>query len=580
MTTRTPTEQWDVFISYAREDYIPAKDLRDALSEYVTAQGAAPRIYLDVSREDGTPLGANWQSFLEEALPRSRYVVALYSQMYFDKHVCQWELHEAYKLNTPEGGGRLIPLLIDPGAIPKVPFIVHRINWISIARPHWIDEVARAVGLRATESRTALRFAASLTDAVAGHTLPPVTVSGSAPGGATPWPAGGTITVSAEPEDVGLTGTLTAQVTRDRAVFTDLAFRSAAPEVRLVATAPGCEPVTSAPFAVRTREEQPSWRETDDRPALPGRGHPVFFPDGLGLIVRDGRRLTVHSEAYEAVGGAELRDRPRLWAHGRPGVAVADWSGRVVLAAPDGRIRTVDLPAQLGARFNVPGALTFGVDNLLYVGTWGGTVWRLSLHANEPERVLQHQGGVQVLVKGREGLLVGGLDGGLTVYRGGRVAAEHTLEPLLLAAARVGDFALVAGERRLHRLDLLGGRLLQVDHPVGPITGTLPGSELTAVIDAEGQGVCLDAELAVRVGFRGVPGARPVAAGLGGRLLVLENPDGSHALVRDGRTTYVSEHPMTVSADGGRAAVSDGERLLIVPPGELGGSAPAEGGRV
>lgn len=580
MTTRTPTEQWDVFISYAREDYIPAKDLRDALSEYVTPQGAAPRIYLDVSREDGTPLGANWQSFLEEALPRSRYVVALYSQKYFDKHVCQWELHEAYKLNTPGEGGRLIPLLIDPGAVKKVPFIVHQINWISIARPHWIDEVARAVGLRAAESRTALRFAASLTDVVAGHTLPPVTVSGSAPDGATPWPAGGTVTVSVQPEDVGLTGTLTAQVVRDRAVFTDLAVRSATPEVRLVATAPGCEPVTSAPFAVRTRVEQPSWRETDDRPALPGRGHPVFFPDGLGLIVRDGRRVNVYSEAYEPVGAAELRERPRLWAHGRRCVAVADWSGRVVLASPDGRTRTVDLPARQDARFNVLGALAFDADDVLYVGTWGGTVWRLALATVKPEQMLECQGGVQVLAESREKLLVGALDGGLTVHQGHWVREEHTLEPLLLAMTRVGDFALVVGERQIHRLDLTSGRLLQVPQPVGPITGVIPGTELTAVINAEGQGVCFDAELAVRAGFRGVPGARPVASGLGGRLLVLENPDGSHALVRDGRTTYVSEHPMTVSADGSRAAVSDGERLLIVPPGELGGTAPAEGGRV
>lgn len=61
-------EQWDVFISYAREDYIQAKDLLDALSECVTTAGGAPRIYLDVSRT-GTPGGADWQSFLEEALP-------------------------------------------------------------------------------------------------------------------------------------------------------------------------------------------------------------------------------------------------------------------------------------------------------------------------------------------------------------------------------------------------------------------------------------------------------------------------------------------------------------------------------
>ncbi|GHI40616.1 toll/interleukin-1 receptor domain-containing protein [Streptomyces violascens] len=571
--------QWDVFISYAREDYIQAKDLHDALSACVTAHGGAPRIYLDVSRTSGTPLGADWQSFLEEALPRSRHVVALYSQTYFDKAVCQWELHEAYKLNPPEGG-RLVPLLIDPGAAAKVPYIVNRINWIPTSRPHWIDEVRGAVGLLPAGTRTTLRFGTPVTEAVVGHTLAPVSVTGSVPEGTPPWPVDATVTVSAEPADAELTGTLTAPVVRNAAVFTDLAFRTATAEVRLVATAPGCEPATTAPFPVRAPEEPPSWDEAD-RPALAARGRPAFFPDGRALAVLDGRILTVHTAGYagyEAAGTAQLRDRPRLWARGRRCLAVADWSSRVVLADPDGEVRAVDLPARHGARFNVPGALAFDADDTLYVGLWGGTVWRLSLDGGAPEQVLEHRAGVQVLTAGSDGLLVGGLNGVLTRYTGGRARAEHTLEPLLLAMAWVRDFVLVVGEQRIHRLDPAGGRLLQVSQPVGAVTGTLAGGELTAIVDAAGHGVCFDAELAVRVGFHTVPGARPVAAARDGWLLVLEYPDGSHALVREGRTTYVSRHPVTLSADGLRAAVSDGERILVVPPEELGGG-PAEGRR-
>ncbi|WP_328310154.1 toll/interleukin-1 receptor domain-containing protein [Streptomyces sp. NBC_00442] len=565
--------QWDVFISYAREDYIQAKDLHDALNGCVTAEGGAPKIYLDVSRTSGTPLGVDWQSFLEEALPGSRHVVALYSQTYFDKPVCQWELHEAYKLNPPEGG-RLIPLLIDPGAAAKVPYIVNRINWIPTTRPHWIEEVRRAVGLRTAGTRTTLRFDAQAGGAVVGHTLAPVTVIGSVPDGTPQWPADAAVTLSAEPAGAGLTGTLTVPVEGNTAVFADLAFRGDAAEVRLVASAPGCEPATTAPFPVGAPDEPPAWNEPD-RPALAARGRPVFFPDGRALAVLDGRTLSVHTAAHESGGTAELRERPRLWARGRRLIAVADWSGRVVLADPDGRVRAVDLPARRGARFNVPGALAFDADDTVYAGLWGGTVWRLTLDGGAPERVLEHRSGVQVLTAVSDGLLVGGLDGGLTRYTGGRAGAEHVLEPMLLAMARVRDFVLVVGERRIHRLDPAGGRLLQVSQPIGAITATLPGEELTAIVDAGGHGVCFDAELAVRVGFHTVPGARPVAAARGGRLLVLAHPDGSHALVRDGRTTYVSKHPMALSADGLRVAVSDGERILIVPPEELGGGGPA-----
>lgn len=105
----------------------------------------------------------------------------------------------------------------------------------------------------------------------------------------------------------------------------------------------------------------------------------------------------------------------------------------------------------------MPGALAFGPDDTLYIGLWGGTVWSLSLDGGTPERELEHRAGVQVLAAESDGLLVGGLDGVLTRYTGGRAGAEHTLEPLLLAMARVREFVLVVGEQRIHRLDPAGG---------------------------------------------------------------------------------------------------------------------------
>ncbi|MDX2543288.1 TIR domain-containing protein [Streptomyces sp. WI04-05B] len=571
MTTERAADQWDVFISYAREDYVQAKDLHDALLECVTERGGTPRVFLDLSRT-GMPAGADWQSYLEEALRNTRHVVALYSRTYFEKDVCQWELHKAYELRLTETG-RFIPLLMDPGAAKKVPYVVNRINWIPATRPRWLDEVRQALGLSTTVARPALRFDAPTGDAVVGHTLPPLTVRVSSPKGAPAWPEGGMVSLSAQPSDAGLTGTLAVPVTGGAAVFGDLAFGSAATEAVLVATAPGCEPVATAPFPVRAPREQSSW-DGVDRPVLAARGRPVFFPDGRTPADLDGRTLTVHAltgAGYEAVGTAELRERPRLWAHGRRRLAVADWSGRVVVADPDGTTRAHDLPVPEGARLNVPGALAFDGDDVLYVGMWSGQVWRLSPDAEEPEPVLIHPAGVQVLAADGERLLVGGLDGRLTEYAGRRIAAEHLLEPVLLGIARVRDFALVVGEQRVHRLDLTGRQLLQVTQPVTAVTGVLAGGELTTIVDAKGQGVCFDGELAVRVGFRTVPGARPVGSALGGRLLVLEHPDGSHALVREGRTTYVCGHPLAVSPDGSVAAVSDGRRLLILPVAELGG---------
>jgi len=531
--TLAQAEQWDVFISYAREDYIQAKDLLDALLECVTESGRPPRIYLDVS-STGTPPGVDWQSFITTALRNTRYFVVLYSTTYFKKHVCQWELNEALKLNLSEAG-RLIPLLIDPGAIEHVPFSASKINWTPTTRPRWLDEVRAAVRLTAVEARPALGFAQPVADAVAGHTLPPVEIAVALPEGRAGRLVADAVTIGVEPGDAGLTGTLTVPVVDGRAVFADLVLQTAADRVTLLAEAPGCEGAQSKVFAPGRR--------------IPGaRGRPILFPDGQSVATLDQGMLSVHGPAGHLVGSAECGRRPRLRAHGRALLAVADWSGRVVLAGPDGKLRTWDVPVPEDARYTVPGALAFD-DDSLYVGTWRGEVWMLTLDGTT-ERILEYPGGIQALAVAGDDLLVAGFDGRLIRYRAGRAGKAHELEPLLHCVCAVRDFAIVVGEERVYRLNLVDDRLVRVKLPIRAIVGVLPGGELTTVADASGQVVSFDTELAVAGGFRTVPGALPVDSALGGRLLVIEHPDGSHALAREARTGYVGAHPLAISPDG------------------------------
>ncbi|WP_194891421.1 toll/interleukin-1 receptor domain-containing protein [Catenulispora pinisilvae] len=561
-----PADQWDVFISYAREDFKEAKGLQDALLKYVKEDGSTPRVYLDVSRS-GTPAGVDWQSYLEEALRHSRYIVPLYSPTYFEKSVCEWELHEAYRLSVVQPDTELIPVLIHSGAVEKVPFVVHGINWIATTQPDWFDVLREATKLRTAAIRRILGWPGPAPEAVAGRTLEPVRVSLSLTDGLREAAAGVSVTLSAEPDTAGLTGTLTVDADRGEAVFDDLVLHTATDEVRLVATAAGCERAVSESFPVRSIEVRPPVGAQGPG-VLVARGRPVFFPDGRALAVLDDSTLTVYTDRYQSAGSAELKGRPRLWARGRRLLAVADWAGRVLLASPDGEIRTWDIPAHDGACFSVPGALAFDGD-ALYVGTWAGEVWSVPLGGEAAQTVLKHPSGVQVLTADRGRFLVGGLDGTLAHVMDGRVVAERRLEPVLLGAALVNGFGLIVGEQFVYRLDLAKDQLLRVKQPVTGIAGVLPGSDLTAIVDAEGRFVCFDTELAVRVGFRTVPGARPVDVAEGGRLLVLEHPDGSHSLVREGRATSVSRHPFAVSPDGRRAAASDGSRLVVLPIGEL-----------
>lgn len=564
MTETETHEGWDVFISYAREDYQKARDLADSLHKCITPRGVPPRIFIDVDRE-GFPPGVDWEQYLEAALPRSRHFVALYSLRYFSKNVCQFELQRAVDLNKA-GKVKFIPVLMEEAAKDKIWFTASKYNWVAVTHPNWFETLRDALGLHPSQSRRQLRFDEPAYDAVVNHTLPTVRVSVTGAQGTTVLESGEPITLTTVPPDSGLNGTLIIPTVHGTATFADLSFRRAIESVRLLAQAPGCEPVETAPIQVSPPAPQPSGPDRV-HPRLPASGRQAFFPDGRHVAVLNGKDLSVHAldEPNRVLGTARLATRPRLWAHGTSNLAVADWTGRIVVAAPDGRTSTADLARAPGLA--VPGALAFNGDTPL-VGMWNGTVW--SLADAEPETVLEHRAGVQLLAVDSGGrLLVGDLDGVLTVYAENRASAEYPLERLLLGIHHGPGYTLIVGEHHIYRLDSGADRPLVVDLPVRQLADALVGQDLSIVLNSEGLGVCFDAELGVHLGFRTVPGARVVCASRDSRLVVFEYPDGSHVLMQDGRIEVTSAHPLAISPDGQLAATSDGRGTLILPVDEL-----------
>lgn len=571
---------WDVFVSYAGEDYRWAKELQDALHACTTADGRRPKVYLDVSREGTTP-GENFEQFLEEALTGSRHVVALYSQVYFDKDLCQWELHRALMLKQYEGTP-LVPVLIDPAAAAQVPYVASKIHWLPTTLPHWFEELCKPLGLlpAAAGARRTLRFAAPVPDALVNHTLPEVLVTITGADGAPVQQGGEVVTLAADPAAAGLAGTRSVSAVAGTARFADLSFPVAVPGVRLIASAPGCAPVATPPFAVRPLVRRPAAEPSGIRTVLAASGVPVFFPDGRTLAVLGGGRLTVHPAEGAGTDSACLKEPARVWARGARYLAVADWSGRVIVADPRGSLRVADLTASSRTRdLSVPGALAFRGDDLL-VGMWNGTVWSLPADGTAPQRILEHPAGVQQLAVDDDDLLVGGLDGQLTVLpealAAGGPATSHPLEPVQLGIVSIPGVALVVGERKVHRLDKAAGLVTPFELTVSPIAGTLPGPRLSTIIGPDGRGVCFDSELRVRAGFHTMPGARPVSADQAGQLVVFRYPDGTYALMRGDRIVFTTTHPLAVSPDGLLAALSGGAQVTLLPPDELqsGGEAP------
>jgi hypothetical protein len=564
-------EEWDVFISYAHEDYRSARDLQDALHECTTSNGSRPKVYLDVSREGTTP-GENFEQFLAKTLAGSRYIVALYSPAYFRKELCQWELHQSLMLQQYEGR-RLIPVLIDPAAEAQVPYVASKIHWLQVTRPNWFEELSKVLGLGQIVGSRTLRFTDAIPDVLVNHTLPELRVTITGADGSPVQQGGEFVALTTEPAEAGLSGTRSVSAESGTASFRDLSFSAAVSAVRLVASAPGCDSIMTPPFQVKPSVQTLTAERGGDRTVFEASGRPVFFPDGQALAVLNGDQLRVHQPEAEAGETARLIERSRLWARGPRCLAVADWSGRVIVAEPSGSLRVVDLAAPAGARgLNVPGALAFHGDDL-FVGMWNGTVWSLPADGTAPRQVWEHPAGIQQLAVDGDDLLVCGLDGRLTVHPDGgfsdRPGTSHSLEPLLLGIIGIPRFALIVGERNVHRLDKTAGKVKPFELPVTPITGTLPGPELSTIIDPEGRGICFDSELRVRVGFHTMPGARPVSADQTGRLVVFEYPDGSYALMRDGRIVFTTAHPLAVSPDGLLAALSSGTQIALLPPDEL-----------
>ncbi|MEV6349497.1 toll/interleukin-1 receptor domain-containing protein [Actinoplanes sp. NPDC051851] len=561
------TKKWDVFISYAREESLPANRLYDKLLGCSTADGRRPIVFLDTSR-DGIAPGEKWTSSLAEALQESRCFVPLYSPLYFDdrKTICKWELDEAFDLSMT-AGLKIVPVVLDPACKPLVPHKLSRVQWQDTTDPDWFERVRHALGLTSGRPPGRLRFTgAALDRTTVNLTLPEIVVEAE---GDTP----AEIEVSARAAtgaEVPFTGTAVRSPHGRTAVFSDLSFPAPYDRVRLVARAPGCDQATTGWFGVDPPGRPAPAPAGTGHPVLPGSGQPYFLSGGTAIALLGADEVVLYDLEARVLARAPAPTRIKDVAVGAESFAVADWSGRVVRLGTDGGTTTVDLPGENAANpLRVPSALVHDGADLL-AGMWNGAVYRLAPGAAEPSRVAFLPEGVQTLAVAHGRLLAGRLDGAVAAF--GPDGWQHALEPVLLGCRMVRGRLLVAGENRVYRVDPVTGEVAELSPPVGRQTGALFTEEGVVVVDADGRGVRIDHELSVRRGFHGNRGARLVAGDRTGRFLILSYPERAHVLMEDGRVVYTCDTgPMGVSPDASLIAEPTGGGVRVVPRTDLGG---------
>jgi hypothetical protein len=137
------SNDYDVFISYAHEElnwvyenvFVPLKDAR-------SADGRKLEIFFDTS---SIRVGSAWQDKISLAIDGSRFIVPVYSETYFKRPYCRFEIKRAHRKWITAGEGSRCVLPIMRGK-PVILATVDDIQAISIEeRPDLVAEIVAEI---------------------------------------------------------------------------------------------------------------------------------------------------------------------------------------------------------------------------------------------------------------------------------------------------------------------------------------------------------------------------------------------------------------------------------------------------
>lgn len=555
-----PDDRYDVFISYAREDLKWVQQhLYEPLTRCRLADGRAPRIFFDLG-EHGIGVGDNFLKKIAAAIEHATHIVPVYSRFYFLKRMCIKELDLAYQrmADTPADEPEPCkPILIDPEAVPSIPFMWKATNFWPTSDEKWFSKLCDSLGLKPFTVRPELAFAEPPAAATARLTLRPVRVRVTFAGKPR---ADAPEEVTLAAEGAALEGTLSARTGADGvATFADLVVPTAATGVKLVATAAGAEPVTSAPFDV-VAPPPPKVERTP--PTIAAEGEAVFFASGRAVLVaRPGALAVFDTTGRALVPHVGVQGRLRLVARSGPLLAVADWSGNVWLFADTGEWRTWAFGGTAGG-FVVPGGIAFD-GAAAFVGFWSGRVFRIDIGGAATE-ALHHDGGVQALAVANGRAYVADFTGALVVYdlATKRLVNSKAIEKGIWALRPCAGGLVGVGDRYTYRVEFQPFEVHREALPEGASASVFGDTDWPVLVSTDGAGLRVRPHnLSYGRRFRAPPGAVPVGADDAGSVCVCAAPDGTRVLVRDSVTKY--------SHTAGTLAVSPARDLFAL--GEPGG---------
>ena len=560
--------QYDVFISYAREDIKwVLKYLYEPLLQCRTIDGRHPKVFLD-NGDTGIQIGDNYMVKIVNSIQNSLKLVPVYSQDYFRKEMCQYELSMAQILDPLGRRGIINPILIDKLAEQQIPLSFKLINYCSTDSEIWFDQLCISLELTKELKTIILSFVNPIENITVNHTLNPVLVQLQDE-------VSEDIEVTLEMEQGELQGTLTIETVGGTATFSDLSVGTVSPQTQLVARARGAEPTRSSVFSVKAPITSPIITEDSVTPStdvsIPSQGDAIFFADGKALIVIEQNGI----RGYETNGNPfefsksqplTLVNRLRVIRRADSLMALADWVGNVYLLCSEGSKVVFSFCNATRGGFTVPGDI-FILDNRIYVGFWNGRVIRLSLN-ERPVVELRHESGVQLLAVAGERIYVCGLDGKLYVYNKDRrlICPGITLEPCIHALKAYPDCLIAIGEQQAYQIKLNDLRAIPEELPLSDAIAVLAESDNPVIIDSQGKGLYINSDLVFQKSFVTTVGAIPTSCDRQGRYCVFRNPDNSRTLMVDGRIRFSHlAGTLALALDENVCALGDNSHIRILP---------------
>lgn len=568
------TTEYDVFISYASEEreWVKEHVYQPLLRCRTNVEKHKPRIFFDVS-DMGIQAGQNWQDALVNSLVNSRKIVLVYSNIYFDKPWCGWEMGQALKRDPTGSKAIICPVLKDNDAKVTIPSSMSLIQYIPVSEPDWFQRLCTSLSLiPGREEHTGLEFLIQPKDITVNHTLPAVNIRLTTSGK----PLKGEedeITISCAKST--LHGTTTVNTSDGVAVFSDLSLADAADDVQFIASAKGRDSATSQPFnvAIPQRLQPEPSGETEESPRITSRGDVVFFPSGRSLAVISSSRTALYGiegQPLPAAGSeVKLKGHRRLIQRAGSLIAIADWSGGITVFTETGSHRTWSCADEQAGGCTIPGDLSVTGDEV-YLGFWNGTVYRMTVEDDNPEVIIRHDGGIQALAVTDDRIYVCGFDGMLCLYHDRRLANSCQLEPCIRLLKRYPDCLIAIGARKMYHIELRGLRVMEETMPLARVTSVLGDIDLPVVMDSSGKGFRIDSDLTIKEWFHAAVGAVPESADHAGYYCILRNPDASRSLLMQGRIVFnYTGGTLAMTPSGDRFALGDKRGIHLLTKAEF-----------